>query len=59
MIGIVLFTVLQIPIKLAEAMTLGSTEYVRLPRMPLVGAHRQQVEHTLQQVIDSRPALPA
>ncbi|WP_306117539.1 MULTISPECIES: dihydrodipicolinate synthase family protein [unclassified Roseitalea] len=44
-------------IKLAEAMTLGSTEHVRAPRLPIVGEHRARVEAIVQAAIDTRPDL--
>lgn len=46
-------------IKLAEALTLGSTEHVRAPRQPLTGAHRARVEELVRERIACRPALPA
>ena len=44
-------------IKLAEALTLGSTEHVRMPRMPLSGARRAQVERIVRDAIAARPGL--
>lgn len=44
-------------IKLAEAIELGSTEHVRMPRQPLKGAHRQRVEKIVRDAIATRPDL--
>ncbi|MDW3204319.1 MAG: dihydrodipicolinate synthase family protein [Alphaproteobacteria bacterium] len=44
-------------IKLAEAIELGSTEHVRMPRQPLRGAHRQRVEKIVRDAIATRPDL--
>ncbi len=44
-------------IKLAEALTLGSTEHVRMPRMPLSGGRRAQVERIVRDAIAARPGL--
>ncbi|WP_159589315.1 dihydrodipicolinate synthase family protein [Chelativorans xinjiangense] len=46
-------------IKLAEAIEIGSNERVRMPRQPLEGARRAQVEKTVRAAIASRPELPA
>jgi 4-hydroxy-tetrahydrodipicolinate synthase len=46
-------------IKLAEAIEIGSTERVRMPRQPLAGERRKSVEATVRAAIGSRPALPA
>ncbi|MBK1664639.1 dihydrodipicolinate synthase family protein [Rhodospirillum rubrum] len=45
-------------IKLAEALACGSTETVRPPRLPLVGAERARVEAIIQTALACRPALP-
>jgi len=44
-------------IKLAEAMVGVGNENVRRPRLPLVGAEREQVAAIIQQGIDTRPDL--
>ncbi len=46
-------------IKLAEAIEIGSTERVRMPRQPLAGERRKSVEAIVRSAIESRPALPA
>lgn len=46
-------------IKLANHMTGLGTEYVRKPRMTLVGEERARVEKVIQTCIDSRPQLKA
>lgn len=46
-------------IKLANQMTGLGTEYVRKPRMTLVGEERAKVEAIVQTAIDSRPTLKA
>ena len=45
-------------IKLAEVIEIGSNDRVRLPRQPLSGEHRKNVEHTIKVAIESRPSLP-
>jgi len=46
-------------IKLAEVIELGSNDRVRMPRMPLRGAHRERVEKTIRDAIETRPDLSA
>ncbi|MCT7376555.1 dihydrodipicolinate synthase family protein [Chelativorans salis] len=46
-------------IKLAEAIEIGSNERVRMPRQPLEGARRAEVEKTVRTAIANRPELPA
>lgn len=46
-------------IKLAEALAIGSTEWVREPRLPLVGDRRAYVEAVVRKTIETRPSLPA
>ena len=45
-------------IKLAESMTGLGTEYVRAPRLALIGEERQRVENIIASAIESRPNLP-
>jgi dihydrodipicolinate synthase/N-acetylneuraminate lyase len=45
-------------IKLAESMTGLGTEYVRAPRLALIGQERQRVENIIASAIESRPNLP-
>jgi 4-hydroxy-tetrahydrodipicolinate synthase len=45
-------------IKLAEALAIGSSEHVRMPRMPLAGEERRRVEATIRAALDTRPDLP-
>ncbi|MGI9279895.1 MAG: dihydrodipicolinate synthase family protein [Endozoicomonas sp.] len=45
-------------IKLAEAIEIESTEQVRAPRLPLVGARRAHVEAVVREAIACRPVLP-
>ncbi|EKF44306.1 dihydrodipicolinate synthetase [Nitratireductor indicus C115] len=45
-------------IKLVEALELGSTEHVRMPRMPLSGENRKRVEQVVRDALAARPALP-
>lgn len=45
-------------IKLAEALAIGSTERVRLPRLPLAGERRKNVEDTVRKALATRPDLP-
>ena len=45
-------------IKLAEVIEMGSTDYVRAPRLPLAGEHRARVEGIVRQAIACRPELP-
>lgn len=44
-------------IKLAETVNGIGTEYVRKPRLPLVGNERKQVMDVIQQALDTRPDL--
>ncbi len=44
-------------IKLAEAISIGSTEHVRAPRMALTGDHRARVEALVRERIACRPDL--
>jgi 1-pyrroline-4-hydroxy-2-carboxylate deaminase len=46
-------------IKLAEAMAGEGTEYVRAPRLPLVGEERENVKRVVEQALKTRPKLPA
>ncbi len=46
-------------IKLAEALTIGSNERVRMPRQPLSGDMRATVEKTVKAALASRPELPS
>ena len=46
-------------IKLAEAIAIGSTERVRMPRRPLSGERRAAVEAIVRDAIAARPSLPA
>ena len=45
-------------IKLAEVYTGIGTENVRLPRLPLYGEERKQVENIIEEALSSRPTLP-
>jgi 4-hydroxy-tetrahydrodipicolinate synthase len=45
-------------IKLAEALEIGTSERVRMPRMPLSGARRAEVEKIVKDAIAVRPPLP-
>lgn len=45
-------------IKLAEAETGLGTEYVRAPRLPLIGAEREQVLQVIRKGVANRPLLP-
>ena len=45
-------------IKLAEVYTEIGTEHVRLPRLPLIGEERKQVEDILRRGLETRPTLP-
>lgn len=45
-------------IKLVEALELGSTEHVRMPRMPLSGENRKRVEQAVRDALATRPAMP-
>ncbi|MDA4844158.1 dihydrodipicolinate synthase family protein [Hoeflea poritis] len=45
-------------IKLAEVIEIGSNDRVRMPRQPLSGEHRKNVEHTIKVAVESRPSLP-
>jgi 4-hydroxy-tetrahydrodipicolinate synthase len=45
-------------IKLAEVYTGIGTEYVREPRLPLVGKEREQVVHIIESSLKTRPTLP-
>jgi 1-pyrroline-4-hydroxy-2-carboxylate deaminase len=44
-------------IKLAEALAIGTTEHVRMPRMPLAGERRAKVERIVREAIAARPGL--
>jgi 4-hydroxy-tetrahydrodipicolinate synthase len=44
-------------IKLVEAMVGVGTEYVRPPRLPLLGEERRRVEHIVARAIETRPTL--
>ena len=44
-------------IKLANQMTGEGSEWVRAPRLPLVGAERERIAATIQHAIDTRPQL--
>lgn len=44
-------------IKLAQAMTGVGKEYVRAPRLSLVGKEREQISAIIQKTIDTRPSL--
>lgn len=46
-------------IKLAEALAIGSSEHVRMPRRPLSGDRRKRVEETVRAALAIRPTLPA
>ncbi|WP_282605228.1 dihydrodipicolinate synthase family protein [Pelagibius sp. Alg239-R121] len=46
-------------IKLAEALEIGSNDRVRMPRMPLAGARRAEVEMIIRDAIAARPSLQA
>ncbi|WP_419904750.1 dihydrodipicolinate synthase family protein [Kiloniella sp.] len=45
-------------IKLAEQIEIGSNDRCRMPRMPLVGAQREQAEKIIRDAIACRPELP-
>ncbi len=45
-------------IKLAQSMTGNGSEYVRPPRLPLVGEERARIERIIEQAIAHRPATP-
>jgi 4-hydroxy-tetrahydrodipicolinate synthase len=45
-------------IKLAEALAIGSNDRVRMPRKPLSGERRLQVEKTVLDALAIRPVLP-
>jgi dihydrodipicolinate synthase/N-acetylneuraminate lyase len=45
-------------IKLAEAETGLGTEYVRAPRLPLIGEERERVLRIIREGIAARPVLP-
>jgi 4-hydroxy-tetrahydrodipicolinate synthase len=45
-------------IKLAEVQTGIGSEYVRAPRLPLVGKEREKVLSVIGECVASRPALP-
>ena len=45
-------------IKLAEVHTEIGTEHVRLPRLPLIGEERKQVEDIIRCGLENRPTLP-
>ena len=46
-------------IKLAEALAIGSNERVRMPRLPLSGDRRKQVEKIVKDALATRPNIPA
>lgn len=46
-------------IKLAEVMAGEGTEYVRAPRLTLVGEERESVKRVIEQALKTRPKLPA
>ena len=46
-------------IKLAEIHGIGSNDRVRMPRQPLEGARRAEVEKVVMDALGKRPALPA
>ena len=45
-------------IKMAEVATGIGTEYVRAPRLPLIGDERQRVAAVIKQGMATRPTLP-
>ena len=45
-------------LKLAEVHAIGSNDRVRMPRMPLEGERRAQVEAVISKALATRPALP-
>lgn len=45
-------------IKLAEVHAIGSNDRVRMPRMPLSGQRRAEVEAIIKKAMAARPALP-
>jgi 4-hydroxy-tetrahydrodipicolinate synthase len=45
-------------IKFAESLTGLGTEYVRAPRLTLVGEERLRVERIVREAIETRPTLP-
>jgi 4-hydroxy-tetrahydrodipicolinate synthase len=45
-------------IKLAEALAIGSNDRVRMPRMPLQGERRAQVQAIVEKALATRPQLP-
>lgn len=45
-------------IKLAEVHTQIGTEYVRSPRLPLIGQERERVETIIRKGLETRPTLP-
>ncbi|WP_127521185.1 dihydrodipicolinate synthase family protein [Mesorhizobium sp. Z1-4] len=46
-------------IKLAEVLALGSSDRVRMPRLPLEGERRKAAEKTVREAMANRPELPA
>jgi 1-pyrroline-4-hydroxy-2-carboxylate deaminase len=46
-------------IKLAEVATGLGTEYVRQPRLPLIGEEREHVLRVINDALAKRPVLPA
>lgn len=46
-------------IKLANKLTGEGEEWVRPPRLPLIGAERARIEAIVSRAIETRPALPA
>ena len=45
-------------IKLVEVLTIGTTERVRAPRLPLEGEQRAKVERIVREALEKRPRLP-
>jgi len=45
-------------IKLTETATGLGTEYVRAPRLPLIGEERARVQKLINESLASRPGLP-
>lgn len=45
-------------IKLAECLAIASNDRVRMPRMPLSGERRAEVEAVVRAALDTRPQLP-
>ena len=51
-----LVRVIVIPV---EALAIGSNERVRMPRLPLSGDRRKQVEKVVKDALATRPNIPA